>query len=80
MSSNQIYVFWRIFFCGILEYLPPPVHGKKSENALTIRISVLYWLIEFRGICLKYERVGGEVMDREANSLGEEFASHEDAS
>ena len=58
----------------------PSFTWKNRKNGLTIRISLLYWLVEFRGICLKYERVGGEVMDREANSLGEEFASHEDAS
>ena len=56
----------------------PPFTKKNAKNGLST--SVLYWLVEFRGICLKYERVGGEVMDREANSLGEEFASHEDAS
>ena len=58
----------------------PPLPEKNAKNGLTFRTTVLYWLVEFRGICLKYERVGGEVMDREANSLGEEFASHEDAS
>ena len=58
----------------------PPLPEKNAKNGLTIRTSVLYWLAEFLGICLKYERVGGEVMDRGTNSLGEEFASHEDAS
>ena len=42
-------------------------------GSLFNRTSVLYWLVEFRRICLKYERVGGELMDREANSLGEEL-------
>ena len=62
------------------EVLSIPRLRKNAKNGFTNSISVLYWLVEFRGICLKYERVGGEVMDREANSLGEEFASHEDAS
>ena len=72
----MIRVLGGFFFVELGSKPPPPVNEKKSEKWAL----VLYWLAEFRGMCLKYERVGGEVMDRGTNSLGEEFASHEDAS